>query len=347
MYFANMGWIAMDAFFVLSGLLITGILLDTKGKPGYYKNYLTRRMLRILPLYYLVLLVWWCIIRFTNSGSEYQQMVQNWGSPGWFGFYLGNFRVAMMGAWPKPLGYPPLWSLQIEEQYYMLFPIAVALLSRKNLQRMLIAALILCPILRLITFAWQPGNYHIQYVLLPCHCEGLALGGLIALRVRCGPWEISGRKLGLWASVLLGASMVGTLLSSIGDLRPAIEYTFVRTAGLTLSSWGCAALTLLIVRLRERPITAVLRVAPIRYLGKISYGIYMWHMMALWLVEKMEKRHWMHFHTDDPLWFPALALLTVVLAMLSWHLFEKPIMDLKERASNHFRRAAVAPAVTT
>jgi peptidoglycan/LPS O-acetylase OafA/YrhL len=336
----QLGWIAVDCFFVLSGFLITGILLDSRDKPQYYKNFWTRRTLRIFPLYYLVLILCWCILRFTNSGYDYRYLIQHWGSPLWFAFYAGNIRTAITGVWPTFVGYGPLWTLQVEEQFYLLFPLVVALLRKEHLRNLLAAAVIISPVLRLLLCWIYPKNLVIEYVLLPCHCEGLALGGLIAIRFRSGPWNISRWILTAWTISFLGAAALGSMLSTwyISDWAP---YTlFVRTAGPTLSSAGCAGLVLWLICSRGSAETAWLRIAPLQYLGKISYGMYMLHPLTWWVMFELTKKGLWHTGSDRvPDIFLKMAL-SAAFAALSWHFVEQPFVKLKNRFS--YRRSEAA-----
>jgi len=329
----QLGWIAMDSFFVMSGFLITGILLDSQGKSTYYSTYFARRSLRIFPLYYLVLFTWWWIGNFTDFGNGYRTLIHQWGSPMWFTFYVGNIRAAIMGKWPTIFGYAPLWSLQVEEQYYLLFPFAVAFMKKENLRRLLIAAVIISPICRALTYLWHPENIQLQYVLLPCHCEGLALGGLIALRLRSGPWNLSTKTLAIWTSALLGFTAITSAISIRHVPDPFQSSPWNRLVGYTTSSAGCACLVLLLICLRGSAYTAWMRIAPLRYLGKISYGVYLLHEVAQWIMAELIKKHILHFRTDDPLWFAEVIALSIALAALSWEFFESPLLKLKERFS--------------
>jgi len=338
----NMGWIAMDSFFVMSGLLITGILLDAREKPNYYKVYYIRRALRIFPLYYAVLGIWMFIILRTNWGNDYRYMVQHWGSPLWFFLYVGNIRDSIMNAWPRPYGFGPLWSLQVEEQYYLLFPFAVALLSRKHLRNILIATICLSPILRYAAFLWKPENPFLQYVLLPCRCEGLALGALIAIRLRSGPWKISKLWLTVGTAALMGVACAGSVMSTWGTRNPANATDWDRTIGYSISSAGCACLVLWLICFRDSGYTRWLRIAPIRYLGKISYGVYLLHPLALWIIQEGIRKRILHFHKDDPLYVLELVALSLAMASISWHLFEGPILKLKDRFTYSKNRRSLA-----
>ena len=138
------GGIGVSLFFVLSGYLITGILLDSVDKPHYYRNFITRRALRIFPLYYAALAAFVLFPAFFADAASWSEM-RKWGV-GWFFVYAGNLRQAWLAQWPPVLSFSPLWSLQIEEQYYLLFPWVVYALSRRNLWRVLIACIAVAPV---------------------------------------------------------------------------------------------------------------------------------------------------------------------------------------------------------
>ena len=336
----NAGWIAMDSFFVMSGVLITGILLDSRDKPRYYRNYYARRTLRIFPLYYVVLGLLWAIANFTNYGLYYQDILKHWFNPLWFVFYAGNIREGAIGFPPDLLpgnyaafGYAVLWSLQIEEQFYLLFPLLVACLRRLYLQRLLMAAVVVSPILRVLSYLWQPANPYLQYVELPTHCDGLALGALIAIRFRSGPWNISKAALTSWTALLLGAATVGSVVTTWGTHKQAWSTAWDRTAGYSISSAGCACLVLWLICFRGSSYTRWMRIAPLQYLGKISYGVYLLHPIAIWTIFELIKKDKLHFRKDDPLYFAEAVALSLIYAAISWHIFEQPLLSLKKRFS--------------
>src|SRR5580704_19259125 len=119
--FAN-GWMGVDLFFVLSGFLITGILIDTKQSEGYLKDFYARRCLRIWPLYYSLIFFMFVVVRFLNP-SEFHTVVQT-SSPWWaFPLFLQNFLLPVSTDAAGPLGVT--WSLAIEEQFYLIWPLIV------------------------------------------------------------------------------------------------------------------------------------------------------------------------------------------------------------------------------
>jgi len=133
------GWMGVNLFFVLSGFLITGILLDTKPKADYYRSFYTRRALRILPLYYGVLLL---LAVLTRTGWVNRQA--SWAFLGLSFFYLSN----VTGLFGVPMQYGVLWSLAVEEHFYLLWPAAVRSLSRYRVAIAGVIICILCPCLR-------------------------------------------------------------------------------------------------------------------------------------------------------------------------------------------------------
>lgn len=248
----HLGWIAMDSFFVLSGFLITGILVDTRSRPDYFSNYYIRRSLRIFPLYYLVLLAILILTHISQGGhgAENAMLIRQWGSPAWFYFYLGNFRIAHAGAWPAVASYAPLWSLQIEEQFYLLLPLAVRWMRLDHLSRLLWCMVILSPAIRVLFFLHNPNNPFPQFVLLPCHMEGLALGALIAIRFRTGPWAIREGLLAVLTSGLLLIVCVASLISKPILADQMWSSPFDLLAGISLSSFACAGLLLSLIVFR-------------------------------------------------------------------------------------------------
>lgn len=326
----QMAWIAMDAFFVLSGFLITGILVDTKSRPDYFRNYYVRRALRIFPLYYVVLLASIMMLKLTPGGAGYREFVHNWGSPGWFAVYLGNIREAYLGAWPPTSTMGVLWSLQIEEQFYLFFPFLVRWMRLEHLSRLLWCMVFLSPVCRIAFYFWNPHNTIPQYVLLPCHMEGLALGSLIAIRFRTGPWEIPKIRLAAMTIALMLAACVASVLST----PPAPDQTplspFICLAGYSLSSFACAGIVLLLILFRGSRGTRPFRTAPIAYIAKISYGIYLLHSLVSRLL-RWTGRFGAHLPADSFARFVAVVSVTFLVASISWYAFESPLLRLKDR----------------
>src|SRR5688572_15010220 len=144
-WFAN-GWMGVDLFFVLSGLLITGVLLDARGSDRYFRNFYARRCLRIWPLYYSVLLFMFVVVPLVRP-SEAAEIFADRSSPWWsYPLFLQNFLVPVPTSATGPLGVS--WSLAIEEQFYLVWPLVVRYCSRRQLLVIAIAVIALSPALR-------------------------------------------------------------------------------------------------------------------------------------------------------------------------------------------------------
>jgi peptidoglycan/LPS O-acetylase OafA/YrhL len=305
---ADAGWMGVDLFFVLSGYLITGILL----RSGSYRNFLARRALRIFPLYYLCLALFTLVAVFRTDQASWEAM-KSWGGAGWFFVYLGNFRAAWINSLPPVLSFATLWSLQVEEQFYLLFPIAVAFLSRPNLRRFLIGCAIAAPILRLSLVLFAPHNLIAGAVLMPCRMDALALGGLVALSDRPFPR----------AAFAIGAAVLAAILF----LRGASGYDSVmRSIGYSAVDLTCACLLSWVLRSRGSRSTGILRLRPLVYTGQIAYGLYLLHEPASWAARRVLGNIEAHAPLSVPITFGASFLA----AGLSWRFFESPFLALKK-----------------
>jgi len=328
----SVGWTGVDLFFVLSGFLITGILLDSRESRSYYQRFYVRRSLRILPLYYFVLLASVLILLVWHVGSARHNLCE----ASWYLVYLGNARSAFTGHMPDvaPLG--PLWSLQIEEQFYLIFPYLVRSVKPASLGRMLLGVVLLSGPLRWLLYWWNPHWVIVQYVASPCRLDGLALGGLIALRARMGPWRLRPAYVA-WVAVGLSGALCVYLIWGGYDWSSGR----IRTFGYSMVALAFASVLLWVLTYRGAWQTAWLRLRPLQYLGRISYGIYLLQVPSYLLVGRI----FAHFgkrlvtgeswHAATWLGFGAVGVCTVALASLSWYVLERPFL----RAKNRFIRS--------
>jgi peptidoglycan/LPS O-acetylase OafA/YrhL len=252
---AGYGWIGVNLFFVLSGFLITGILLDKRNQPGYFRNFYLRRALRILPALYATLLVLlaagWISWRFLALGA----------------LFLANCGP-LLGV---PLQYGPLWSLAVEEHFYIVWPWVVRRWSSRRLLMLLAAICVLTPVLRGANFvlAGRPANLVQLYTWF--NLDGLALGAMLAVWLR----ESSFRRVQL-ARAALPLLAGGTIAFFVLLSHPLANAAALATA-LNVGSTGLLSGSLLAgtnrwVRLVNRPVLG--------FLGYISYGLYLVHVMA-------------------------------------------------------------------
>jgi peptidoglycan/LPS O-acetylase OafA/YrhL len=326
----DMSWMLMDSFFVLSGFLITGILVDSRSRPDYYLNFYSRRALRILPVYYLLVTALTCASFLLGSGYLYAGIpaLYKWGSPWWFFVYLGNIPPVFTGRNPTAVrgSFSPLWSLQIEEQFYLLFPILLHRLNLRTIRRILLGLVCFSPLLRILLYYLYPANAKIQYVFLPCRMEGLALGALIAIRFRMGPWDLPKRTLTVVTLTAIAVALLSAAWGGYGVYSP-----FNRTVGYLISSIACACVVVWLVRFRGSRITACFRLPPVKHLANISYGAYLFHLTILAALVPISGALRMKGLSQGYLGVVSVFVLTLIFASLSWRFVESPLLRLKEK----------------
>src|ERR1700733_5103315 len=178
----GMGWTGVDLFFVLSGFLIGGILLDARASPTYFRTFYARRFFRIIPLYYAWIGLYVVLLLGVLRGwlTSYSAIPERWVSALIHFFFLQNIlRVPHTPLGEAWLGH--LWSLAIEEQFYLLIPLVVWFLTRPRLVVFLCAAIVGAPILRLEVVLHVPSHPAAPYLLTPCRADSVALGVLLAI----------------------------------------------------------------------------------------------------------------------------------------------------------------------
>ncbi len=310
---ADAGWIGVDLFFVVSGFLITRILLETRGEPSYFRNFYARRVLRIFPLYYLF--VGTLLVAFPLAGNS--AYLEHSGSPFWYLTFLGNIPEALLGKDP-PYWLAPVWSLAIEEQFYLTFPWLVYWLGPQRLGKLLVGLFLLAPAVRLGTMLAAPEQERIQYLFTLCRVDAIASGCMIALIMR---WKHVGALRGLAIVIACCAGAVAVL----SDLDRTSA--FGRVAGYSFVAIGFGALLLAVLTGRDRWWTAPLRLAPLRYAGKLCFGLYLLHRPADTIATALANRY--DIDADRISWIPIKIALALVMASASWFAFEKPILRLK------------------
>ena len=329
-FLGGAGFLGVDLFFVLSGYLITGILLNTVKRPHYYRNFIVRRTLRIFPLYYV------CLALFTISvwlfGGPLWAAMREWGN-GWFVVYLGNVRAAWLNAYPPAFVFFPLWSLQVEEQFYLLYPLVVLLLSQQNLRRLLIGCAVTAPLLRLYLLLFVADSSVARFVLMPCRMDALALGGLVSILARSPSALWPSRMQVRCGAVIMGAAALGVYsLSRHSEHSNTILHPLMSSVGYSLNALAFAFLLAMIVLWPSTSLAALLRWRPFVYTGEIAYGLYLLHVPAAWIARKLlMKVLGIDVPGHSALSVPITFLAGFLAARVSWRFLESPILTLKDR----------------
>lgn len=324
---AHLGWMGVDLFFVISGFLIGGILLDTAGTPHYFRNFYARRSLRIFPLYYLFLILVFTLIPAFQEGAGYFQkpFLQEAGSPAWYFLYAGNIREALTNQHPAYF-LAPLWSLAIEEQFYVTFPWLVASLDRTNLWKLLWSLVLAAPLFRLGAFLFFPELARMPYLGTPSRVDVIAFGCLLALGFRMGWLRVSPR-LAPWMIVLFLAAIAVVFAWGGMDRRTGS----CKVLGYSLTAALFASVVLTTILWRDTAATAVLRWGPLTYVGKICYGTYLLHRPAEVFLIKAMQRAGLPTPEDAGWMMAAKIAAALAVASLSWWLFESRILRLKSK----------------
>jgi peptidoglycan/LPS O-acetylase OafA/YrhL len=320
---ASYGFVGVDLFFVLSGFLITGILLNAKGQPGYFRNFYAKRAFRIWPLYYLLLLVSFGLVplvivhahlpmgefKLLESRNKlvYILLLQNLWYPG--------------GAGPTMLAMT--WSLAIEEQFYVAWPWLVLFSSRKKLAGILATILVLSPLIRLLASLHGVSGDAI-YFMTWFRLDGLSLGALVALWCKSHFFSLRRTKWSAVAAMVTGVPASLWLLS--GHTKPLWPLLYsmlaVASAGaVTFAIWCCKTNSIF-----GRPF----RASSLRYLGQVSYCLYLVHQPIYYVLGGKLAKKYVGAGAAVSLMVLGF-VVSLGIASLSWYLFESPILRLKGR----------------
>ena len=324
----RVGWAGVDLFFVLSGFLITGILLDARGGSGYFRAFYARRVLRIFPLYYAYLAVLFLLLPRLLPTLDVKAETQ-----GWLWTYLGNVLFAREGGFHASPFTGHFWSLAVEEQFYLAWPLVVWLVPRRRLA-VVCAALVLGAFMLRLSIHRTTFNATAAYVLTPARMDALALGALVAIAAREPGWWPRLRRFAPWG---LGASAlaVGAVWVHQGGLFGGDPVVQVWAFG-PLAAGFAALLVLALDGGGGSRLTRVLARPALRGAGKYSYGLYVLHYPIFLALEaagftSLALASALGSRMAGMAAFTAVAgAATFAAAILSWNLLEKRFLRWKD-----------------
>jgi peptidoglycan/LPS O-acetylase OafA/YrhL len=315
------GQFGVNLFFVLSGFLITGILLDSSKRPDYYRRFYFRRALRILPAYYLTLLLL-ILFKLTSRGFLLMSLAYSSNLSPIFGIALS---------------YPVLWSLAVEEHFYLLWPAAVRRIATGKLMWIMGGALVLTPLSRLLYhehamsthFAVNGYGYYTWNNL-----DGLALGAIVAILVRRKCWS---RQHMLRLSMLFILSAI--LMTAAGYRFGILTRTSALGEAFQYVPWNLAFAGMLgmFLLIGSGPRRSLVAPSLIVFFGKISYGLYLYHLMFFigydWASREINFNSRFNLNLWEQAWSRMViaGAAAVGIAYLSRRYFEEPFLRLKDR----------------
>ena len=339
------GWAGVDLFFVLSGFLIGGILLDARASPRYFSTFYARRFYRIIPLYYLWIAAFFLLILTPFRGvlrvlpGLFSGNPEKWtAAPVYFLFLQnsvqmmhGNFGTAWLGQ---------LWSLAIEEQFYLVMPLAVRFLPQRKLVPLLFLAVVGAPLARVALIYLVPQHPAAPYVLTLCRADALSIGVLLAVAWRTQKWKDRFLRHKTLALTLCCLPLIAA--ASLMFLNPS-PYSLAAAAwGFSAIDASCAVLLVIAVMFPTGAWASVCRWPFLVELGRLSYCLYVIHQAVNLLCHEVilgATPRFLDWRSAGATIFAAL--LAYGLARLSWIFFENPLLK-RGHAYHYSSRPAAA-----
>jgi peptidoglycan/LPS O-acetylase OafA/YrhL len=318
------GWVGVDMFFTLSGFLITRILLTTRGEPNYFRRFYTRRTLRIFPIYYLLI-----GLVFILSPDLRDRL---W----WYACYLADFTAFAPKMHIGRLTHT--WSLAVEEQFYLVWPLLVFLLSPRRLRNICIIGLILANLFRLCANLMELPFFFVNSNIL-VRCDGLLVGSMIAQYLHDGGYPTGQNR--RWAMGILASCAILSLWLMVTG-----RFSVTANANMPMQlmgMWGVAfgsgsLLWLGIGASRGGMLQKILTARWLRFMGRISYGLYLYHIPILFVV-----RMYVGERVHTLFWATVVSALTLGVACISWFAVEAPIISWKRFLDGRGRKQTFQP----
>lgn len=317
------GWVGVDLFFVISGFLITLILVSQKKRPHYFRNFFFRRTLRIFPLYFGFLFLF-----FTLPVLLGLKMPASWDKLStrqeFFWFYLADLYTFWFNSWPE-FSLSHFWSLGIEEKFYLFWPFVIYAFSTKAMKIICALLFFISIFSKILMLGYHENGVLVNYTFPFCRLEGLVSGSYLALLF----WE-GKRTFNLNQYFLIALSLGVYLGIYIHEKTLAPMTLTMQLIGFPLNALVCFFLVSSALQ-KESLVTRLVDHSALRFLGKYSYALYLIHLPLLGLLTKLSPLQ-TKSHSVLPSFLPFLVwvLFSLLFARISWLFLENPFLKLKK-----------------
>jgi len=328
--FFRFGWLGVDLFFALSGFPITDLLLNSRDNKYYFRNFYIRRILRIFPIYYLVLIIFFSFspILFSQKDPTSTFSYYN-NNKVWFWSYFQNWLMVHKGPPPVPF-LAHFWSLAIEEQFYLFWPLFVFFIKKlETLKKVIILLIGIAIVTRLCVWFQYPKEVEAFYCNTFTRMDSLLMGCLLAVHL------IQGKAISQKVIKLVVLSFMTFILISLlffGNIRQ--DNLLFPTIGYSLTAAFFCSLLYLLIKHEAYLLPWLKHLKPLSFMGKISYGMYVYHLPIYLILGYLLSgilSSYFNSSFNHALFLSALSiLLTIIASTASFYLLEKPILNLKK-----------------
>ncbi len=336
----RLSWTGVDLFFVLSGFLIGGILLDARTSTNYFQIFYTRRFFRIVPIYVALLLVF---SAFVFAAQRMHNGDFTWLTADrlpWYSFwtFTQNFwmaHTAGLGA----SGLAVTWSLAVEEQFYLTLPLVVRFLFGRWLLACVMTGIGLAPLARIAIRQIWPQNWVATTVLMPCRADALLFGVLAAVLIRDDVWKARIQRNNLFFAISIPALLLGIVFLTLK--APGSQILLMQRVGYTWLALFYVQVLLYSVTRPDSLVSYALRFKWLGWLGSIAYGTYLLH-------QTIQGALFGYFWGREPRITGGYTFLTTLIALaltlaiarLSWRHFESPLIRFGHRSGYTFAESS-------
>ena len=338
------GWAGVDLFFVLSGFLITGILVDAKGNEHYFRNFYIRRVLRIFPLYYGYLIVLFIVLPLFAGGHADPTRAP--AAP-WYWTYTANWFIARHGDWAVATGETGrFWSLSVEEQFYLVWPLVVATFPRRALVRITLGLIAGALLVRCLMLAAHMSSVAV-IVSTTARVDALGVGAWLALAVRGEGGAVAVAQRARPFAWLAAGVLAVVIIVCRG---PKQEAPLMQTVGYSAVAMSCGALLIAAVAAPPSAVLARVFTTPfLRMLGRYSYALYILFQLSSDALDPLGvtvDRMPRVAGSEIPgalLVIVIAGLMTLAMALVSWYGYESHFLKLKRLFPSGAPRISASP----